>query len=89
MPGGILAFSGFLPSVEGRRPELAGRAGLRTVIAHGRQDAVIEIAFARSARRELEAGGLQVDYHESDAAHQIDPAQIPAAVAWLGRTLPL
>ena len=27
----------------------------------------------------LEAGGLQVDYHESDAGHHIDPAHVPAA----------
>jgi phospholipase/carboxylesterase len=31
----------------------------------------------------LEAGGLPVEYHESDAGHQIDPAQVPAAVQWL------
>jgi len=36
----------------------------------------------------LEAGGLHVDYHESDAAHHIDPAHVPAAVAWLERTVP-
>jgi phospholipase/carboxylesterase len=88
-PAGILAFSGFLPTVEGWQPDLAGRAGLRTFIAHGRHDPVIEIEFARRARRELEAAGLQVDYHESDGGHQIDAAHIPAAVAWLGQTLPL
>ena len=39
----------------------------------------MEIGFARRARDLLEAGGLDVDYHESDAAHHIDPAHIPAA----------
>jgi phospholipase/carboxylesterase len=29
------------------------------------------------------AGGLPVQYHESDAGHQIDPAHIPAAVGWV------
>ena len=47
----------------------------------------MEVGFARRARALLEAGGLPVDYHESDAAHHIDPAHVPAAVAWLGRTL--
>ena len=56
-------------------------------IAHGRRDPVMEVGFARRARALLEAGGLDVDYHESDAAHHIDPAHVPAAVAWLGRTL--
>jgi phospholipase/carboxylesterase len=35
----------------------------------------------------LEAGGLDVEYHESDAAHHIDPAHVPAAVDWLAATL--
>ena len=56
-------------------------------IAHGRRDPIMEVGFARRARELLEAGGLPVDYHESDAAHHIDPAHVPAAVAWLDRTL--
>ena len=56
-------------------------------IAHGRRDPVIEVAFARRARELLETGGLAVEYHESDAAHHIDPALIPAAVAWLERAV--
>ena len=86
-PAGILAFSGFVPVVGGWEPDLAGRAGLRAFIAHGRNDPVMEIGFARRARELLEAGGLEVEYHESDAAHHIDPAHVPPAVAWLGATL--
>ena len=47
----------------------------------------MDVAFARSARDLLEAGGLDVSYHESDAAHHIDPAHIPAAVDWVAATL--
>jgi len=86
-PAGILAFSGFVPVVGGWEPDLAGRAGLRAFIAHGRNDPVMEIGFARRARELLEAGGLEVEYHESDAAHHIDPAHVPPAVAWLGAAL--
>jgi phospholipase/carboxylesterase len=88
-PAGILAFSGFVPTVEGWQPDVAGRAaaGLRAFIAHGRRDPVMDVAFARQARDLLEAGGVPVDYHESGAAHHIDPAHVPAAVTWLGRTL--
>jgi phospholipase/carboxylesterase len=86
-PAGILAFSGFVPVVDGWAPDLAGRAGLRAFVAHGRHDPVMEIGFARRARELLEAGGLEVEYHESDAAHHIDPAHVPPAVAWLGATL--
>ena len=47
----------------------------------------MDVAFARRARELLEAGGLAVDYHESDAAHHIDPAHVPPAVDWLRATL--
>jgi len=48
---------------------------------------VMEVGFARRAKALLEEGGLDVEYHESDAAHHIDPAHVPAAIDWVGRTL--
>ena len=86
-PAGILAFSGFVPVVEGWEPSFADRRGLRAFVAHGRNDPIMAVDFARSARSQIEAGGLPVEYHESDAAHEIDPAHVPAAVGWLGETL--
>jgi phospholipase/carboxylesterase len=82
-PAGILAFSGFVPTVEGWEPDLGSRASLRAFVAHGRNDQVMEIGFARRARELLEAGGLDVEYHESDAAHEIDRAHLPVASDWL------
>jgi phospholipase/carboxylesterase len=87
-PAGILAFSGFVPTVDGWQPSLADRTGTRAFVAHGRHDQVMAVTFARQARELLEAAGLNVAYHESDAAHHIDPAHIPAAVEWLAATLP-
>jgi phospholipase/carboxylesterase len=89
-PAGILAFSGFVPAVEGWTPDLAGRAGrTRAFIAHGRADSVIPVDFGRRAAELLRGGGIDVEYHESDAAHQIDGAHVPPAIDWLGRTLGL
>jgi phospholipase/carboxylesterase len=82
-PAGILAFSGFIPSVEGWQPDLGSRPELPVFIAHGRQDPIMDVAFARRAAELLVAAGLTVSYHESDAGHQIDPSHIPAAVQWL------
>jgi phospholipase/carboxylesterase len=82
-PAGILAFSGFIPTVDGWEPDLGSRPELPVFIAHGRRDPVIDVDFARRARALLGAGGLPVEYHESDAAHQIDPAHVPAAIQWL------
>ena len=87
VPAGILAFSGFIPTVAGWEPDLASRAGLPVFIAHGRNDPVIGVEFARSARERLESGGLAVSYHESDAAHHIEPDGVAAAIDWLAATL--
>jgi phospholipase/carboxylesterase len=46
------------------------------------------VDFARSAREQLEGAGFAVEYHESDAAHHIDPDHVPAAIDWLNATLP-
>jgi phospholipase/carboxylesterase len=86
-PAGILAFSGFVPVVDGWHPDLEDRRALRAFIAHGRRDTIIPIDFARRAREALEAGGLEVEYHESEAGHHIDPVHVPAAVDWLAHTI--
>jgi phospholipase/carboxylesterase len=87
VPAGILAFSGFIPAVEGWQPDLGSRPNLPVFIAHGRRDPIMDVAFARQAKALLVGGGLPVEYHESDAAHHIDPVHVPAAVQWLNRTI--
>jgi phospholipase/carboxylesterase len=86
-PVGILAFSGFVPVVDAWKPDLESRRELLVFVAHGRNDPIMEIGFARRARELLETGGLEVEYHESDVAHQIDRAHLPAAIHWLDRAL--
>jgi phospholipase/carboxylesterase len=47
----------------------------------------MDVGFARQARELLEGGGLNVAYHESDVAHQIDPAHLPPARDWLSSVI--
>ena len=84
---GILAFSGFLPTVEDWEPHFEDRLGTSAFVAHGSRDPVIGIEFAQQARERLEAGGLAVSYHESELGHQIEPAQLSAAAGWLDEEL--
>jgi phospholipase/carboxylesterase len=86
-PAGILAFSGFVPTVSGWRADLGSREHVRVFIAHGRQDPVIDVAFARRGRDLLSGAGLAVEYHESDVRHQIDAAHVPLARRWVADTL--
>jgi phospholipase/carboxylesterase len=86
-PAGIMAFSGFMPTVDAWEAELESRRGLPVFIAHGSLDPVISVDFARDARQRLEAAGLAVDYHETPMAHTIDPRVIPDTVRWLDGVL--
>jgi phospholipase/carboxylesterase len=88
-PRGILALSGFIPTVEGWSADLAERADVEILIAHGRADPVIQVDFAREAARVLGAAGLALEYLESDAGHHVEPAQLPRMRAWLEATLGL
>lgn len=85
-PRGLLIFSGFIPAVERWEPDVA-RNDMPVFIAHGRHDPVMNVEFARSAKSQLEGAGFTVDYHESDAAHFIDPDHVPSAVNWLSEQL--
>lgn len=83
-PAALIALSGFIPAVDGWEPSLSDRASLPVWIGHGSRDPVISVDFARSARDLLAAGGFtDVAYHESQAAHQIDPRSLPALTRWL------
>ncbi len=83
VPAGVLALSGFIPTVEGWSADLASRPELPVLIAHGAQDPVISVDFARDARAQLEAAGLPVSYHETPMPHTIDPRVLPDIQRWL------
>jgi phospholipase/carboxylesterase len=83
-PAGVVALSGFLPTVEGWTADL-DRPGLEVFVAHGRRDPVISVEFARDARARLEAAGVPVAYHEGEGAHHLDPRTVADLPAWVAR----
>jgi len=87
-PAGIIAMSGFIPTVEGFELDLESRAGMPVSISHGTYDPVIGVEFGRDARDRLEAAGLEVAYREDPVAHQIAPGAIAQARAMLAKALP-
>jgi len=86
-PAGILALSGFIPTVESWQPDFSGREQTHVFITHGRNDQVIDVDFARKARQTVEQGGLPVEYHETNAAHHVDPAALRSASSWIDRLI--
>jgi phospholipase/carboxylesterase len=86
-PAAILAFSGFIPSVEGFDLALGDRARLPVSISHGTLDPVIEVGFGRAARDRLSAAGLDVRYREDTVGHTIAPAALAQARSVLDEAL--
>jgi phospholipase/carboxylesterase len=82
-PAGILALSGFIPTVDGFVPDLEAAAGLPVAIGHGEYDPVISVEFGRDARDRLSAAGAQVTYRESPMPHAIDPTFLRDLPTWL------
>lgn len=86
-PSGLLAFSGFIPEVEGF--ELADRDldGWPVAIGHGIYDPVITVDFGRSAKLRLERAGAAVTYRESPMPHTIDPQYLADLRSWVADLL--
>ena len=70
-PAAVIAFSGFLPEVEGW--SLGGEPWPAIAIGHGTLDEIIPIEFAHRSCNRLIAAGATVLYRESLMGHEIDP----------------
>jgi phospholipase/carboxylesterase len=70
-PAAVIAFSGFLPEVEGW--SLGGEPWPALAIGHGTLDPIIPVEFGHRTRDRLLAAGATVLYRESLMGHAIDP----------------
>jgi phospholipase/carboxylesterase len=70
-PKAIIAFSGFIPEVDGW--SLGGEPWPAIAIGHGTYDPIIPVDFGHRARDRLVAAGASVLYRESPIGHAIDP----------------
>jgi phospholipase/carboxylesterase len=81
-PRALIAFSGFIPEVEGW--ELDDEQPFPPIaIGHGRFDEVIPVSFAHDAVARLEAAGAAVLYRESLLGHAIAPSFLDELQPWL------
>jgi phospholipase/carboxylesterase len=81
-PAGIIALSGFIPTVEGFELDLTPPLP-RVAIGHGTYDEVISVDFGRQAKSVLEEAGADVVYRESPMGHSIDPRFVLELRAWV------
>ena len=88
-PAGVIALSGFMPTVPGFALDLA-TALPRVAIGHGTLDPVISVDWGRRARDVLTDAGADVSYRESPhMGHSIDPVLLRELPHWLFATLGL
>jgi phospholipase/carboxylesterase len=88
-PAGLIALSGFVPSVPGFELDL-GRPLPRVIVGHGALDPVISVEWGRRAQASLAEAGADVTYLESPhMAHSIDPASFRELPDWIDVTLGL
>ena len=80
-PAAVMAFSGFLPEVEGW--ELGQGPWPPIAVGHGTYDTVIPVEFAHRTRERLEAAGATVLYREYPLPHAIDPGFVAELRPWL------
>lgn len=81
-PTALVAFSGFIPQVEGWKPDL-DQPLPPVAIGHGTSDPVIGIEFGRAARAMLEDAGADVLYREYPLPHTLEPAFLDDVRDWL------
>ncbi|MDQ2967921.1 MAG: phospholipase [Actinomycetota bacterium] len=86
-PAAIVAFSSFLPTVEGFELDLSPPLPA-IAIGHGTLDPVIGVEWGRQAREVLEAAGAEVLYRETPMYHEIDPDFVREVARWLQRVIP-
>ena len=86
-PRGIIALSGFVPTVEGFELDLE-RPLPPIAIGHGTYDPVIGVEWGRRAKELLEQAGADVLYRESPLPHTVDPAFLRELQPWLDAAVP-
>ena len=82
-PAGILAMSGFIPTVDGFELDLERLDGYPVAITHGALDPIIAVGFGRDARDRLAAAGADVTYLEAPVDHGVAPAWLDELSGWL------
>lgn len=84
---GIAVMSGrLLPEIKPLVPISDKHKNLSIFISHGKEDNVLNVDFAREAKRWLESKHFSPKYHEYTAGHQITQPMLMDMLDWLSET---
>ena len=85
-PTGLIALSGFMPTVPGFELDLTQPLP-RAAVGHGTYDPVIQVEWGRRAKASLDEAGVDLTYRESPLPHAIDPRFVGELRRWIAETL--
>jgi len=85
-PAGLIALSGFMPTVEGFEFDLSPPLP-PVAIGHGIYDPVISVEWSRRAKAQLEEAGADVLYREYPLPHAVDPHYLSELSSWVAGIL--
>jgi phospholipase/carboxylesterase len=86
-PAGLIALSGFMPTVPGFELDLASPLP-RVALGHGALDPVISVDWGRQARARLEDADADLVYRETPGmSHSIDPRFLGELRTWMADTI--
>ena len=83
-PAGVVALSGFIPTVEGWELD-EELDGYPVAVGHGTFDPILEVALGREAKERLERAGADVTWRESPVQHTLDPEFLPELREFVAR----
>ena len=85
---GAMLLSTWLPLAQTLAAEASpANSGMPLLIAHGRQDNMVPIAYGQASRDALRLAGYAVEWREYDIAHAVSSDEIDDIGAWLRRIL--
>jgi phospholipase/carboxylesterase len=85
-PAALVAFSGFIPTVEGFDLDLSPPLP-PIAIGHGTYDQMIGVEWGRRAKETLEAAYADLVYRETPMFHQLDPEFVAFLRGWIREAL--
>ena len=85
---GLVILSGSVPNPDGLSDRLPEFRDQPVFVAHGTQDTMIGVGYARDSREFLASSGYEPEYHEYDMGHEINNDVMADLGSWLRNVMP-
>ncbi|MBI4810552.1 MAG: prolyl oligopeptidase family serine peptidase [Ignavibacteriales bacterium] len=84
---GVIVNSGLIPEGSGLKYEWGKIKGKPFFVAHGVNDSIVPVAFAKRAKELLEKASIDLTYREYEMDHQIAEESLGDIIKWMDKHL--